>query len=159
MVTSPPVSPSPSKERGNYFLERLRLSLTRSNGGGQTQLAWYNTMYKRRQKMDNVLENYKEYPDLTEAYEVVKTVDIVYRRKMYRIEVVKCYSNSPVNYEVGYWKRESVVLQQADRTGGKFDHLPEDQRIFVRADLPDVHSDNSENALRQALGFLTDRGR
>jgi hypothetical protein len=108
--------------------------------------------------MDNALENYKKYPDLTEAYEVVKTVEVVHRRKIYRIEVLKCFSNPPVHYETECWKREWVVLQQGDMTEGKFDNKPENMWVLVQSSLPEVHSDDPERALQQALNFLTGGG-
>lgn len=105
--------------------------------------------------MDNVLENYKKYPGLTEAYEVVKTAEVVHNRQIYRIEVLKCYSNPPVFYQVACWKYESVVLQQSDMTGGKFDREPEGMTILVKRSLPWVHQYDAEIALHQALNFLT----
>jgi hypothetical protein len=108
--------------------------------------------------MSSVLENYKKYPGLTEAYEVVKTVEVVHERQIYRINVLKCYSNPPLHYQAEYWKQEWVVLQQGDMTGGKFDHEPERMHLWVRADLPWVHTDDPEIALHQALSFLTGVG-
>ena len=105
--------------------------------------------------MNNVLEDYKKYAGLTEAYEVVKTVEVVHNRRIYRIDVIKCYSTPPVHYEVRYWKREWVVLQQGDMTNGKFDNKPENMWVLVQSSLPWVHSDDPEGALHQALNFLT----
>jgi hypothetical protein len=105
--------------------------------------------------MNSVLENYKKYPGLTEAYEVVKTVEVVHKRKIYRINVLKCYSNPPVHYQAECWKQEWVVLQQGDMTNGKFDNRPENMWVLVRSSLADVYSDKPEGALRQALNFLT----
>jgi len=102
-----------------------------------------------------VLENYKMYPGLTEAYEVVKTVKVVHNRQIYRINVLKCYSNPPVHYEAESWKQEWVVLQQGDMTNGKFDKKPENMWVLVWSSLPWVHMDDPEIALHQALNFLT----
>ena len=107
--------------------------------------------------MNNVLENYKKYPGLTEVYEVVKTAEVVHNRRIFRIEVLKCYSNPPGFDEVRCWKYESVILQQSDMTGGKFDREPEDVRVLIKTSLPDVHAGTPESALREALHFLTER--
>ena len=105
--------------------------------------------------MNDVLENYKEYPSLTEAYEVVKAVEVVHNREIYRIDILKCYSNPPVHYQAECWKYEHVVLQQSDMTGGKFDNKPEKMVVLVKSSLPSVYMDNPEIALHQALNFLT----
>ena len=54
--------------------------------------------------MNDVLQNYKDYPGLTEAYEVVKTVEVVHNHEIYRIDVLKCYSNPSVPYKALCWK-------------------------------------------------------
>ncbi len=61
--------------------------------------------------MSDALENYKKYPNLTEAYEVVQTVEVVVNKRIYQIEVLKCYSNPPIHYEISYWELEHVYLQ------------------------------------------------
>jgi hypothetical protein len=105
--------------------------------------------------MNDVLEDYKKYPDLTEAYEVVKTVEVVYKRHIYRIDVLKCYSNPPIHYQTQCWKREWVVLQQGDRSSGKFDNEPANMWVLVDFNLPWVHNNDPEIALHQSLSFLT----
>ena len=105
--------------------------------------------------MTDVLENYKKYPGLTEAYEVVKMVEVVHERRIYTINVLKSYSNSSVHYQTECWQHESVVLQQSDRSSGKFDNEPANMLVLVRSSLPWVHADDPEIALHQSLNFLT----
>ncbi len=105
--------------------------------------------------MNNVLEDYKKYPGLTEVYEVVRTAEVVHNRQIYRIEVLKCYSNPPVFYQTECWKWENVILQQSDMTGDKFDREPERMWVLRKRDLPWVHQYDPETALHQALNFLT----
>lgn len=105
--------------------------------------------------MNNVLENYKKYPGLTEAYEVVKTAEVVHNRQIYRIEVLKCYTKPPIHYQTECWKYESVVLQQSDKTGDKYDREAERMWVLVKSSLPWVHQYDPETALHQALNFLS----
>ena len=105
--------------------------------------------------MNDVLQNYKDYPGLTEAYEVVKTVEVVHNREIYRIDVLKCYSNPPVHYQARCWKWEHVVLQQSDMADGKFDNKPERKIVMTGSSLPSVTMDDPNRALHQALNFLT----
>lgn len=113
--------------------------------------------------MSSCLENYKKYPNLTEAYEVVQTVRVVARRRRYQIQVLKCYSSSPVHYTVRYWDIDCAYLQPSyPRSGapGKevFERHPEDREILMRNQfLPDVYQSDPEVALHQALNFLTGR--
>ena len=107
--------------------------------------------------MSSVLEDYKKYPGITEAYEVEKTLEVVHQHNIYRIEAVKCYSNPPVHYEIRCWKQEWVVLQQGDTENGKYVRKPERMDIWVQHSLPWVHQHELNLALHQALNFLTGR--
>ena len=110
--------------------------------------------------MSNALENYKKYPNLTEVYEVVQTVQIVFNRRTYRIDVVKYYSNPPIHYEVLYWELVDVNAQPSyPSSGGKFERRPENMRMLVPASFSSVTNvSTAEDALRQALHWICNPG-
>jgi len=106
--------------------------------------------------VNNTLENYKNYPELTEAYEVVKTVEVVHNRKIYRIDVLKCYSNPSTPYTVNCWKYESVVMQPSGTNSEGQANKPQEMRVLVRSSLPAVNNTQDvESTLNRALRFLT----
>ena len=106
--------------------------------------------------MNNILESYQKYPGLTEAYEVVRTAEVVHNSQVWRLEVLKCYSNPPIFYKVRYSRYETVVLQQSDMSSGKYDNEPESMLVLVEQfGMPWVHQYEPEIALHQALNFLT----
>ena len=115
--------------------------------------------------MSNILENYKQFPRLTEVYEVVQTVQVVIEgSRVIRIEVLKDYCSSPVSYQVEYWELESAYLQpsypRSDAPEGPvFKKEPDDKRIFHRGMFfPSVYAPTPEAALREALGFIGRKG-
>jgi len=108
--------------------------------------------------MNAVLESSRErYKNLTEIYEVVKTVEVVRDGKTrYRLEVIKEYrGNTSVLYDVLCWRHEHFHIQPSyPRSGGKFEKEPEDARILVPGHMPALNNPTAEGALRQALNFL-----
>ena len=116
--------------------------------------------------MSKVLESSKEKYGVTEAYEVVQTVDVHWegKRPANRIEVLKCYVPSPGRYTVRYWDFEHVRLQPSyPRTNGpkgpEFERDPEDMLILVRNPWrPSVYEETAERALAHALSFLSGKG-
>ena len=111
--------------------------------------------------MENVLEDYKKYTGFNEVYEVVKTAELVgYDRNMYRIEVLKCFSNPNVPYLIRslIW-RHITVQPTYPKTSGKFDRQPEDMGVWVDVELPWVVAQTADGALAQALSFLAGRTR
>ena len=108
--------------------------------------------------MNAVLESSRErYKNLTEIYEVVKTVEVVRDGKTrYRLEVIKEYrGNTSVLYDVLCWRHEHFHIQPSyPKSGGKFEKEPEDARILVPGHMPELHNSTAEGALQQALKFL-----
>jgi len=109
--------------------------------------------------METVLEDYKKFNSYNEAYEVVKTAEVVgYDRNMYRVEVLKSFSNPNVPFSVRYLIQEHVMVQPTyPMTGDKFERKPEDMTVFVDIAGPWVAAQTAEDALSQALSFLAER--
>lgn len=96
----------------------------------------------------------KEFP---EAYEIVRTVDLVHSRKTYRVEVVRIRSKSTHKYTVQYWKNTEINAKPA---------LPEDKlpgeasrriEVWRRTDFPDVHEDDPDTALDEAMRWIANK--
>ena len=109
--------------------------------------------------MGSVLEDYKRYNAFNEVYEVVKTVEVVgYDRNIYRVEVLKCYSNTSVPFLVNYLTRDEAIVQPTyPQTGGKFDRQPESVEVWHLSREPWVVGQTAEDALKQALHWLAER--
>ena len=90
--------------------------------------------------MNSILEKYKEYPNITEAYEIVKTVEVVHNRQIYRVEVLDCYTSLPIYYSINCWK---------------YNKEPNEMDIFVQYKLPEINQQGPDLALHQALNFLS----
>ena len=65
-------------------------------------------------KHDNGLEDFRNFPGITEAWELVKTGVIVIREQLYRLELWHSHSNPDIAYYVsvyvqqdGVWKKMS----------------------------------------------------
>ena len=111
--------------------------------------------------MEKILADYKKFKAYNEAYEVVKTIEVVgYDRQFYRIEVLKCYSNSNTPYVVRYLTQDDYTVQPTyPYISGKFTREPESVGIWKHIDLPDEHAQNAEDALRHAVWNLAERAR
>jgi len=108
--------------------------------------------------MNAVLESSgKRFKNLTEIYEVVKTVEVVRDGKTrYRLEVIKCYKGcTSVQYDVLCWLYEYIYVQPSyPRSGDKFEKGQKDEETLVMGHMPELHSPTAELALQQALRFL-----
>ena len=111
--------------------------------------------------MEAILGDYKRYNAFNEVYEVVKTVEVVgYDRKIRRVEVLKCYSNTKTPYIVNYLIRDEATVQPTyPKSGGKFERQPESVEIWHRTSEPWVVAQTAEEALAQALHWLAERAR
>ncbi len=108
--------------------------------------------------MESILEDYKRYNAFNEAYEVVKTVEVVgYNKKIYRIEVLKCFSNPHVPFLVNYLIEDYVTVQPTyPQTEGKFERQPESINVWRQTREPWVVAQTAEGALAEALSFLAE---
>ena len=116
--------------------------------------------------MNNMESNFREvvktYSNITEAYEVVKTVEIVKDAdfdQRYRLEVIK-YCKIYDYYDVFCWRYLSIHAQSSFlRTeGGKnkeFQLKPEDIRILVQVKIPDIIAPTDDIALTRAIHYLS----
>ena len=65
-------------------------------------------------KDDNALEDFRNFPGISESWELVKTGVVVIREQFYRLELWHSYSNPDIAYYVsvyiqqdGMWKKMS----------------------------------------------------
>jgi hypothetical protein len=65
-------------------------------------------------KDDNALEDFRNFPGISESWELVKTGVVVIREQFYRLELWHSYSNPDIPYYVsvyiqqdGMWKKMS----------------------------------------------------
>jgi len=108
--------------------------------------------------MSDVLENPEVLKEFDEVYEIVKTVEVVVPGKRYRIEVLKSLRHD-IHFQIYDWRHEHVNAQPSyPRSGGKFERKPEDMEILVPAGLPWVHMPTAEDALREALHWISHPG-
>ncbi|HVH87186.1 MAG TPA: hypothetical protein VM912_10700 [Terriglobales bacterium] len=86
----------------------------------------------------NSLEDFRNFPGITEAWELIKTGVIVIREQMYRLELWHSYSNPDIAYYVS-------VYIQAD---GVWKKMP-DPIFPIGLD--------GEQTMREAMAFLSER--
>ena len=86
----------------------------------------------------SALEDYRKFPGITEAWELVKTGVVVIREQLYRLELWHSYSNLDIPYYV------SVYIQQ----DGVWKKMP-DPIFPIGLD--------AEQTMREAMAFLSER--
>jgi len=86
----------------------------------------------------NSLEDFRNFPGITEAWELIKTGVVVIREQMYRLELWHSYSNADIPYYV------SVYMQQ----DGVWKRMP-DPIFPIGLD--------AEQTMREAMAFLSER--
>jgi len=86
----------------------------------------------------NPLEDYRCFPKINEAWELVKTGLIVIDEKMYRLELWHSYSNPDIAYYVSVYVQENSVWRR----------MP---------DPPFPVGLSGDEALRTAMAFLAER--
>jgi len=112
--------------------------------------------------MTDVLESARKYKNITERYEVVRTVEIVRDgRDRFRIDVIKKSKegNMPEHYDVECWYHSDVYVQpsypRSEEAGvKKFDTRATDVRVLIRYDIPWLSENTPEGALRRAINYL-----
>ena len=89
--------------------------------------------------MSAVFEDCAKQNNGEDVYEVVKTAVIVRSEKEYRIEILKCYSNSNVSYTATCYTEEEI----------------DGKKVWVDYPIPSLTKPiNADNALAQAFDFL-----
>jgi len=89
-------------------------------------------------KDDGALKDFRTFPGITEAWELVKTGVVVIREKLYRLELWHSYSNPDISYYV------SVYIQQ----DGVWKKMP-DPIFPIGLD--------GDQTMREAMAFLSER--
>jgi hypothetical protein len=104
--------------------------------------------------------NPKNYKFCAEFYVVEKSIEVVARIKSdeassrFKIDAL----NGADHYCIRAYKEEVVKLQLTyPQIAGAFDSKPQNLRIWVEFDLPWVHVSTADQALAEALSFLSER--
>lgn len=61
---------------------------------------------------DNALKDFRNYPGITEAWELVKTGVVVIKEQLYRLELWHSYSNPDIAYYVSVYVQENGVWKK-----------------------------------------------
>ena len=99
--------------------------------------------------------DYSVFSGLSEAYEVVRTVQTVTAAsRTYRVEIVQdLLATEPVFKANCYQKRRIYTRTEQEHE----EQLGID--VWVMASMPWVNRDTAESALGQTLGFISDQAR
>jgi len=105
--------------------------------------------------MANVLDDYEGFDAFNEAYELVKTVDLVgYDRNIYRIEVLKCYSNRDIPFTVNYYIQGFLSVKPKLPSGEEMDLTSGKETWVPMTNMPSTRGDTAESTLKIALAEL-----
>ena len=109
--------------------------------------------------MTDVLGDYTRFDAFNEAYEVVKTVELVgYDRNIYRIEVLKSYLNPKCPFKVDYYAKGFGDSMFKYPNGEEIIDTMKDAWVRL-SDMPWVCGETAESALHEALVFLSERAK
>jgi hypothetical protein len=87
---------------------------------------------------NNAFEDYRNFPGITEAWELERTGLVVIREELYKLELWRSHSNPDVPYYVAIHIQEHNVWKRI-------------------SDPPFASGRNGEDALRDAMVFLSER--
>ena len=87
---------------------------------------------------DNAIKDFRIFPGITEAWELVRTGLIVIKEELYKLELWHSYSNPDVAYYVAIYIQEKGMWKRI-------------------SDPPFASGRNGEEALRNAMVFLSER--
>ena len=91
---------------------------------------------------------------LTEAYEVLRTVEVIMGERNYRIEVLRGYWNPATPFTARCYVREDVTVQPTyPQTAGGFARTPRSSQLWLGYDLPWTARDSADGALAQGAGL------
>ena len=94
------------------------------------------------------LTRFKDF-ELSEAYEIVRIVEVVKGTERYRVEVTKSVSNKNAPYDVQYYRWASVMTHGTDESAGD-----DASCLWVETDFPEAQGRSPEDALAFALSVL-----
>ena len=86
----------------------------------------------------NSLKDFRNFPGITEAWELIKTGVVIIREQMYRLELWHSYSNPDIPYYVSVYVQEDGVWKRM-----------QDPIFPIGLD--------AEQTLREAMAFLSER--
>lgn len=87
---------------------------------------------------DNAIKDFRMFPGITEAWELVRTGLIVIKEELYKLELWHSYSNPDVPYYVAIYIQEKGAWKRI-------------------SDPPFASGRNGDEALRDAMVFLSER--
>ena len=104
----------------------------------------------------------QNYDFCSEAYIVEKTIEVVVNiadeTRTIRIEALHDLNDG--HYCTRSYIKETFTIQPTyPQTYGQFDRRPEESTVWIRYELPWTHRKTADDALSQALGFLSERCR
>lgn len=103
------------------------------------------------------LKNYEKH-GFTEAYEVVKTVDLATEDHRYRIQVLESASKEESRFSVRYFREEHIELQPTYPSENMVPvSKPRTMRVWADFDAAWVVEETAERALGQAISWLGER--
>lgn len=88
--------------------------------------------------MDDAMEEFRLFPGINEAWELVRTGLVVIRETLYKLEVWHSFSNNEIPFYVATYVQEQGVWKR----------MP---------DAPFAEGPNEDEALRRAMAFLSER--
>jgi hypothetical protein len=108
----------------------------------------------------NLKEIVEKYKNITEAYEIIKTVEIVKDRQLYRIEVIKNQNKNDECFEVRCWQYLNINIQPSypkETKNGKdsYESPRKDIMMQVSLKVPALCAKSAEMALRMAIHYLS----
>jgi hypothetical protein len=108
----------------------------------------------------NLKEIVEKYKNITGAHEIVKTVEVVKNRQLYRIEVIKSQTNNDESFEVRCWQYLNINVQPSypkEIKYGKdlYESPRKDIMTQVSLNVPSLFARSSEMALRMAIHYLS----
>ena len=83
--------------------------------------------------------------DFPEMYEVMKTVIVVRRRRLYKVEVLKDHT-APSRFKVHFSLQERLTIEPVDSKSKE-----QFKKVWVDLTLPWVETDDANSAFNQAL--------
>ena len=96
----------------------------------------------------------------SEFYTIERSIEVVVtiqeESKRIRIDLLR-NEQTGIYSTKAYIERHFTMQPTYPQTNGSFGSQPEDVRVWADYDLPWIHQDSADVALRQALGFLGER--
>jgi hypothetical protein len=99
--------------------------------------------------MADPLEMFDTY-GLDAVYDVVRTVEVIVHHELYRIDVLRCYSNSRTPYTIRCRVQKNIVVRFSGEATNQV------RCAWIDYGLPWTACDSADAALAQALFFMAE---